>query len=90
LDAVKDVFMNQIEPINCTAKLGDIWPIENVWGVLKEKLREREYSDIEQLKNDIKKEWNKFSIPLRLRRIDKIPARLKLLIDRGGNQIEEH
>ncbi len=55
LDAVKRVFVNRIEPVDCAAKLADVWPIENVWGILKEKLRGREYNDIEELKNDIKK-----------------------------------
>jgi hypothetical protein len=70
LVAVQHVFINRIEPINCAAKLGDIWLIENVWGILKEKLQGCEYSDIEQLKNDIQKEWNKFSISLCQRTID--------------------
>jgi hypothetical protein len=35
--------------------LANIWPIERVWGVLKEKLRGREYINTEELKKDIKK-----------------------------------
>ena len=85
LSAVKHVFINRIELINCATKLANVWPIENVWGALKEKLREREFSNIEQLKNDIKKEWNKFSVSLCQRMIDKIPARLKLVINQDGN-----
>ncbi len=42
------------------------------------------------LKNDIKKEWNKSSVSTCQQMIDKIPARLKLLIDQDGNQIQEH
>ncbi|CAF5069302.1 unnamed protein product, partial [Rotaria sp. Silwood1] len=89
LDAVKYVFINRIEVIDCDAKLADVWPIENVWGILKEKLRGREYSHIEQLKNDIKKEWQKFSVSLCQQMMDKIPARLKLVINQGSNQIQE-
>ncbi len=88
-DAIKHVFINRIEPINCGAKLVDVWPIEKVWGILKQKLRGREYSDIEQLKNEIKKQWN-ISISLCQQMIDKLVARLKLLIDQGGNQIQKH
>ncbi|CAF1611292.1 unnamed protein product, partial [Didymodactylos carnosus] len=90
LNAVKHVFINRIEPEDCAAKLADVWPIENVWGALKEKLRGRLYDNMEQLKNDIKKEWKKFSILLCQQMMDKIPARLKLVIDQGGNQIREH
>ncbi|CAF4195086.1 unnamed protein product [Rotaria magnacalcarata] len=90
LNAVKRVFINRIESKDCNAKLADVWPIENVWGALKENLRGREYDNIEQLKDDIKKEWIKFSVSLCQQMMDKIPARLKLVIDQGGNQIREH
>ncbi|CAF1113215.1 unnamed protein product [Rotaria sp. Silwood1] len=39
LDAVKHVFINRIEPIDCAAKLANVWPIENVWDTLNEKLQ---------------------------------------------------
>jgi hypothetical protein len=58
LDAIKRVFLNLIEPKKYALKLADVWSIEYLWDILKEKLRGCEYSDIEQLKNDIKKEWN--------------------------------
>ncbi|CAF5007446.1 unnamed protein product [Rotaria sp. Silwood1] len=87
LDAVDHVFHNRIEPKDCTAKLADVWPIENVWGILKEKLRGRQYNSLEHMKNDIRSEWNQFSVSLCRRMIDKIPERLKLVIDKGGNQI---
>ncbi|CAF5082437.1 unnamed protein product, partial [Rotaria magnacalcarata] len=90
LNAVKRVFINRIESKDCNAKLADVRPIENVWGALKENLRGREYDNIEQLKDDIKKEWIKFSVSLCQQMMDKIPARLKLVIDQGGNQIREH
>ncbi|CAF5043832.1 unnamed protein product, partial [Rotaria sp. Silwood1] len=41
LDAVDHVFDYLIKPKDCAAKLADVWPIENVWGILKEKLRGR-------------------------------------------------
>ncbi len=37
-DAIKHVFINRIESINCGAKLVDVWRIEQVWGILKQKL----------------------------------------------------
>ncbi|CAF1084756.1 unnamed protein product [Rotaria sordida] len=84
LDAVKHVFTNRIGPRNCATKLSD------VWGALKEKLRGREYNNIEQLKNDIKKERNKFSVLLCQKIMDNIPARLKSVINQGGNQLRGH
>jgi hypothetical protein len=88
LDAIKRVFPNRIGPKKCASKLTDVWPIEYLWDILKEKLRGCEYSDIEQLKNDIKKEWN-ISISLCQQIIDKQAARLRLLIDQDDNQIQE-
>lgn len=90
LYAVKHVFIHRIEPKDCAAKLADVWPIENIWGTLKEKLRGREHKDIVQLKNDIKNEWKKIGVSLCQQMIDEIPARLKLVIDQGGNQIKVH
>lgn len=90
LDAVKHVFINRIQPTDCDAKLADVWPIENVWGILKEKLQGREYKNIEDLKTEIKKEWRKFNVSVCQRMIDKIPTRLKKVIDEDGNQIKKH
>jgi hypothetical protein len=70
--------------------LADVWPIENVWGILKEKLQGCEYKNIEDLKTEIKKEWRKFNLSVCQRMIDKIPARLKTVIDEDGNQIKKH
>ena len=78
LNAVKRVFINRIEPMDCDAKLADVWPIENIWGVLKEKVRGREYNNIQELKYDIKKEWQKFDASSCQRMMDKIPTRLKI------------
>ena len=43
-----------------------------------------------QMLCDSKKEWKKINVSLCQRMIDKIPARLKLVIDQGSNQIQEH
>jgi hypothetical protein len=48
------------------------------------------HNNIEELKNDIKKEWKKFRVSLCQRMIDKMSARLKLVIDQNGNQIHEY
>ena len=40
LDTVDHVFYNRIEPKDCAVKLADVWPIENVWSISKEKLRD--------------------------------------------------
>ena len=90
LEAVQYVFPNRIAPSDCAAKLADVWPIENVWGALKEKLRGREYRNFEQLKNHIKKEWKKFDASFCEQLMEKIPARLKLLVDQNANQICQH
>jgi hypothetical protein len=39
----------------CATILADIWRVKYVWDTLKEKLRGCQYSDMEPLKNNIKK-----------------------------------
>jgi len=39
--------------------------------------------------NNQKNEWKKFRVSLCQQMMDKIPTQLKLVIDRGGNQIRE-
>ena len=84
------IFELRIEPEHFAAKLADARSIGNVWGILQEKLREREYSKTEQMKEDINKEWLKFPISSYENMIDRIPFRLKLNIDQGRDQIHEH
>ena len=70
-------------------KMADVWPIENIWSIVKTKLDEEEYNTLEELKSAIRKVWkdlNKDKDLLR-RMIDSIPRRLEAVIRRGGEQI---
>ncbi|CAF5005644.1 unnamed protein product, partial [Rotaria sp. Silwood1] len=42
-------------------KFDDVWAIETVWGIIYEKLLDTKYSNINELKKEIKKNWQSFS-----------------------------
>jgi hypothetical protein len=35
MDVIYDHFEERIEPHDGDAKFADVWPIENIWGILK-------------------------------------------------------
>ncbi|CAF1562607.1 unnamed protein product [Didymodactylos carnosus] len=39
MDVLYDHFEEKIKPNDGDAKIADVWPIENIWGILKEKTR---------------------------------------------------
>ncbi|CAF4197363.1 unnamed protein product, partial [Rotaria sp. Silwood2] len=58
---VDELFDHRILPEEDDAKFADVWPIENVWGILKEKVREKLFPSFEQLKMRLNKEWKKIA-----------------------------
>ena len=51
---------------------------------------EGEFSNSEEMKDDLKNEWRKFSISSCEQLLDKIPVRWEMLIDQGETPIKEH
>lgn len=39
------------------AKLADVWPVKNVWGILQQRVKKREPESKEQLRRNILEEW---------------------------------
>ncbi|CAF1563546.1 unnamed protein product, partial [Rotaria sordida] len=50
LKKIDEIFYERIEPEEQSSKMADIWPIENIWGYIKEKLEENEYETVTMLK----------------------------------------
>ena len=50
-DTVADLFDERIEPEIGDAKFANVWPIEKVWGAIKEKLRGEEFNSELDLEN---------------------------------------
>ena len=48
-DVVSDFFEGRIEPSDGDAKFADVWPIENIWGIMKEKTRGKTFKNLDSL-----------------------------------------
>ncbi|CAF3709104.1 unnamed protein product [Rotaria sp. Silwood1] len=87
IDTVAKLFHERIEPVDADAKFADVWRIENVWGALKEKVRGKVFNTTLELEEEIQKEWKKFSIEKCAQMMDKIPYRLRLVIENNGAHV---
>ena len=67
--------------------MADIWPIENVWGILRQKLGTEEFVNVKELKKRIIKEWQNFTPELCTKLMSSIGRRLKAVIKKEGNQV---
>ena len=59
--------------------MSDVWPIENVWAILKQDLDKVEVNDVKSLRREIKRSWCPISQDKELckRLISFIPKRLQ-------------
>ena len=82
-------FPARIPHENQAPKMADIWPIENVWSIVKDRVKAREPKNKEQLKNTIKRVWKEIDSDKNLckKLISSIPDRLGAVIDVGVKQI---
>ena len=69
------------------AKSPDLNIIENLWGILDRKVKSAEITNIQTLKQFLRKEWK--ALPWRQIRncVDSMPRRLELCIESGGNRL---
>lgn len=89
-DTVNEYFEERIEPEDGDAKLADVYPIENVWGMLKEKVRGITFDGPDDLIKMVNKEWKTIDVDKCKEMMEKIPQRLLKVIQNEGNQIYEH
>ena len=91
LQAVKETFNHRLEPKDQANKMADVWPIENIWSIVKTKLDEEEYNTLDELKSAIKKIWKELNKDKDLlqRMMESIPKRLEAVIKREGEQIHK-
>ncbi|CAF4332446.1 unnamed protein product [Rotaria sp. Silwood2] len=84
---VADLFDERIDPKTGDAKFADIWPIEKVWGAIKEKVRGQEFDGEVYLEEQVAVYWKTFTAEKCRQMMEKIPKQLKLVIDKNGEQI---
>ena len=72
-------------------KMADVWVIENVWAIIKQKVKAPEPQKKEVLRKVITKALREINSDksLLLRLMSSIPKRLQAVIDKGGAQIRK-
>ena len=90
VDTIDKFFNERILPHDGDAKFADVWPIENIWGAIKEKIRGKEFKSETQLIREINKQWQWFTPAKCKQMMEKIPERLRKVINNKGNQVYEH
>lgn len=66
----------------------DISPIENLWAVIKAKLRDRDTSTLPKLEKELRTCWADFKPETLQNLADSIPKRLKEMLKKKGNAIK--
>ncbi len=61
----------------------DLSPIENIWRIIKRKMRQRRPKTVEQLEACIRQEWDNIPIPKLEQLVSSVPRRLQTVIKRG-------
>jgi hypothetical protein len=65
----------------------DLSPIENLWGILKHHLQEKELSSLDELKSALIDEWNNIDLALINSLIESIPKQMELCLIQEGKPI---
>ncbi len=63
----------------------DLSPIENIWRIIKRKMRQRRPKTVEQLEAYIRQEWDNIPIPKLEQLVSSVPRRLQTVIKRRGD-----
>ncbi len=63
----------------------DLSPIENIWRIIKRKMRQRRPKTVEQLEACIRQEWDNIPIPKLEQIVSSVPRRLQTVIKRRGD-----
>ena len=66
----------------------DLNPMEACWNILKQRVRYKVWTSIEELKNALQEEWSKITMAEVCRRISEMPNRCKLVLESGGGPVK--
>ena len=89
LQTVEQNFSARVPIEHQAPKMADIWPIENVWSIIKQDLNGKDLQNVEELRVAIRSSWRRISGDKALcaRLISSIPKRLRAVISKKGNQV---
>jgi hypothetical protein len=83
---LKDI--NWVATLYHPAESPDLNPQEATWNILKQRVRRRVWSSLEELKAILQEEWGKITMEEVRRRISEMPGRCKLLVETGGKPVK--
>ena len=75
LDFIDKNMPDRIMPVDQASKLDDVWPIENIWSIIRLKLMKKNDQDLSQVKTEIVNIWKNFDTNLCFRMMSSIPKR---------------
>ena len=89
LAAVNDSFNRRLDHEVQCPKFSDVWPIENVWGIVKERVSQQKCETLAQLKRAIIGAWRSINEDraLVVKLMSSIPVRCRAVVESGGNQV---
>lgn len=90
MDTVNEFFIQRVDSSDGDAKFADCWLIENVWGILREKVRGKTFKDAAALTRCVNKEWKQITPEQCAAMMKKMPGRLLKVIEAQGEQIFDH
>ncbi len=76
---------SRIRVLKWPAYSPDLSPIENIWRIIKRKMRQRRPKTVEQLEACIRQEWDNIPIPKLEQLVSSVPRRLQTVIKRRGD-----
>ena len=89
LAPVNDSFNRRLDHEVQCSKFSDVWPIENVWGTVKEREAQQKCETLAQLKRAIIGAWRstKEDRALVVKLMSYKPVRCRTVVESGGNQV---
>lgn len=87
---VDHLFLERVPAAVQCAKFDDCWPIENLWGIIKERIGLQEFTSLVQLKARITEIWQGVSRRTCRKFISSIPKRCRVVIRKQGQRLSRN